>query len=201
MCGHLVFARPPSRPDKSSCWKGTSFLCSTDILVHQIPCISSNFSKVPCTTYTGSITFAATTWVTLMPLAMVTGVAVRYFTATATCLLLVVNSVWIFHDVQPWGKQGPSPPFRVCVITCMLVPKNMVFILAGMILDEKVSTSSFFITLTALFQSVRTMVWFAAISLPMTSSAWWHASKQDILDPCKEANNSSISLSLITFMI
>ena len=43
----------PSRQDKSRCWKSTSFLHSTDILVCWIPCISSSFSKVPGTTSTG----------------------------------------------------------------------------------------------------------------------------------------------------
>ena len=35
----------------------------------------------------------------------------------------------------------------------------------------------------------------------MESSAWQDGNKWDILDPFKEANNSSISLSLIMFMI
>ena len=35
----------PYRPDKSSCWKSTSILHSTNILVSWIPCISSNFSS------------------------------------------------------------------------------------------------------------------------------------------------------------
>ena len=35
----------------------------------------------------------------------------------------------------------------------------------------------------------------------MESSAWRHANKWDILNPFKEANNSSIFLSLIMFMI
>ena len=61
----------PSRPDKSSCWKSTSFLLSTDILVCWIPCTSSSSSKVLGSTSTGGTAFAATTWVTLMPLAIV----------------------------------------------------------------------------------------------------------------------------------
>ena len=77
----------------------------------------------------------------------------------------------------------------------------MVFVQACMILDEKASISSFCIVLKALFKSVRPMVWFAAVSLPTESSAWWHANKCDILYTFKEADNSSISLSLITFMI
>ena len=45
------------------------------------------------------------------------------------------------------------------------------------------------------------MVRFAAVSLLTESSAHWHANKWDIPDPFKEASNSSISLSLIMFMI
>ena len=72
---------------------------------------------------------------------------------------------------------------------------------ACMILDKKASISSFFIILTALFKSFGPVVWFTAISLLTESSAQWHANKQDTLNAFKEANNSSISLSLITFMI
>ena len=83
----------PSRPDNSSCWKSISLLHSTDILVCWIPWISSSFSSVPSATSTWATAFMATTWVTLMPLAMVIWVTVRFFTATATCLFLVVISV------------------------------------------------------------------------------------------------------------
>ena len=69
----------PSSPDKSSCWRSISFLHSIDILVHWIPCISSNFSSVPGITSTGGTLFAATTQVTLMPLLIVTDAAVWFF--------------------------------------------------------------------------------------------------------------------------
>ena len=36
-----------SSPDKCSCWRSISFLCSIDILVCWIPCILSNFFSVP----------------------------------------------------------------------------------------------------------------------------------------------------------
>ena len=68
----------PSRPDNSSCWKNISLLCSTDILVCWIPWISSSFSNVSSATSTWGSAFAAATWVTLMPLAMVIRVAVRF---------------------------------------------------------------------------------------------------------------------------
>ena len=83
----------PSMPDKSSCWKSSSFLCSTAILISQIPCISCTFSKVPGTTSIRGTTFTSTPWVTLTPLAMVIAVVVRFFTTTAVYLLPVVNSV------------------------------------------------------------------------------------------------------------
>ena len=98
----------------------------------------------------------------------------------------------VFMMLRLWGKQSLSPPSRVCIITCTLLPRNIVFVWACMIFDEKVSISSFFIVLT---------VWFAAVLLPMDSSAQWHTNKWDILNLCKETNNSSISLSLIMFMI
>ena len=71
-----------------------------------------------------------------------------------------------------------------------------------MILDEKASISSFFVVLTVSFKSVRSTVWVvAAASLLMEGSAQQHASKQEILDPFKEADNSSILLSLIMLLI
>ena len=77
----------------------------------------------------------------------------------------------------------------------------MVFVWACMILDEKAYIYSFFIILTACLKLVRPMIWFIAISLLMESSAQLHNNKQDTLNPFKEADNSSISLSLIMFMI
>ena len=68
-------------------------------------------------------------------------------------------------------------------------------------LVEKASISSLFIVLTASFKPVRSTVWFVAASLLMESYAQWHANKQDIPDPFKEADNSSILLPLITLMI
>ena len=69
-----------SRPDKSSCWKNNSFLYSTVILVHWIPCVLSNFSRVSGVTSTGGTTFATTTWVTLTPLAIEIVAAIKFFT-------------------------------------------------------------------------------------------------------------------------
>ena len=45
------------------------------------------------------------------------------------------------------------------------------------------------------------MVWCAAASPLMECSAQWHVNEWDILNPLKEAKNSSISHSLITLMI
>ena len=51
----------PSRPDKSSCCKSTSFLCPTNILACQIPCILLSFSNVPGKIPTCGMAFTATT--------------------------------------------------------------------------------------------------------------------------------------------
>ena len=67
-----------SRPDKTSLWKSSFFLCSTIILVHWIPCISSNFSSVRVTS-TGGNAFTATIWTILTPFVIVIGVAIRFF--------------------------------------------------------------------------------------------------------------------------
>ena len=75
----------PSKPDKSRCWKSTSFLCLTDIFALWIPCILLSFS-VPGETPTCGMAFAAMTWAILTPLAMVIRVVVRFFTMTTTCL-------------------------------------------------------------------------------------------------------------------
>ena len=112
-----------SWPDNSSCWKSISFLHSTDILDCWIPWISSSFSNVPSATSTWSTAFVATTWATLMPLAMVIRAAVSFFTMTTTHLFPVVISVWVFMTHKQWSKQGPWPPSRICIITCMLLPK------------------------------------------------------------------------------
>ena len=66
----------PSSPNKSSCWRSVSFLCS-NIWVHQTPIISFSFSNVPGITSMGSTLFTATTQVILMPLLIVIGAAVR----------------------------------------------------------------------------------------------------------------------------
>ena len=50
-----------SRPDKSSCWKGTSFLCSTNIPACWIPYILSSFSNIRGDITTCGIAYSATT--------------------------------------------------------------------------------------------------------------------------------------------
>ena len=86
------------------------FLHSTVILICWVPCISSNLSRVLGVTSTGGTTFTATTCVTLMPLAIVIGMAIRFFTTTATCLLPEITLVYMFTTLKPWGKWGPSTP-------------------------------------------------------------------------------------------
>ena len=191
----------PSRPDKSCYWRSTSFLLSTDILVHWIPCISSSSSNVLGVNSTGGRAFTATAWVTLMSLVIVIRMATRFFTTTTAHLLPEITSVYMFTTLRLWGKWGPSSPFRTWVITFMLFPWSMVFIQPCIILDEKVSTSSLFVILTASFKSVWSTVWCIIASPLIKSSARQHASNWAILNPFREADNSSISLSLITLMI
>ena len=109
-------------------WKSNFFLCSTVILICWIPCISSNVFRVLGFTFTGGTAFAATTWATLMPLVIVVEVAISFFTVTTTCLLPEITLVYVFTTLKPWGKWGPSPPFRDWVITCMSFPRSRVFI-------------------------------------------------------------------------
>ena len=95
-CVHTVawfLVDHPSRPDKYNCWKSASFLCSTDILALQIPCILLSFSTIPGATPTWGMAFTAMTQAILTPLVMVIGAAVRFFTMTTTCLLPVAISV------------------------------------------------------------------------------------------------------------
>ena len=61
-----------------------------------------------------------------MPLAIVIGMAIRFFTTTATCLLLEITLVYMFTTLKLWGKWGPSPPFRDWVVTCMWFPRSKV---------------------------------------------------------------------------
>ena len=190
-----------SRPDKSSCWKSSSFLWSAIILICCIPCISSNFFTVPGVTSTGGTTFTATTWVTLMPLAIVMEAAIRYFTTTATCLLPEITLVYVFTTLKLWGKWGWSPPFRDWVITYLLFPRIRVFIQPCIILDEKASTTSLFFIMIASFKSVGFTVCFVAVFFWIESPAYQQANNQAILNPFKETDNSSIKLSLMMLLI
>ena len=187
-----------SRPHKLNCWKSNFFLCTTGIVVCWIPCISSNFSRVLGAIYNGDPTFAASTWMTLMPLAIVIRVAIRFFTTTTTCLLPEVTLLYMFITPKPWGKHGPSSPFRDWVITYMLFPRSRVFIHLCII---KTSTSSFFLVLTTSFKWVGSTYWFATVFLWIKSPAHQQANNWVILNQFRKTNNSSISLSLITLMI
>ena len=136
-----------------------------------------------------------------MPMAIVIRMAIRFFTTTATCLLPEIISLYVFTTLKPWGKWGPSPPFRDWVITYMLFPRSRVFLQLCIILDKKASTSSFSVVLTVLFKSVRSTVWFVAVSLSVESPAHQHANNWAIHDPFKETDNTLISLALITLII
>ena len=83
----------PCRPDKSSCWKSTPFLCSADILVLWIPCISSSFFNISGETPFCGMAFTDTIWAILTPLVIVIGAEVRFLATATTYLLPVAISV------------------------------------------------------------------------------------------------------------
>ena len=83
----------------------------------------------------------------------------------------------------------------------MLHPRSKAFIQPCVILDEKASISSLLVVLTISFKLVGSTVGGAVASLLTESSAQWQANSCAILNPFKEADNSCISLSLITLMI
>ena len=113
-----------SRPDKSSCWKSNFFLCSTIILFHWIPCISSSFCRVLGVTSTGGVIFTTTTWVTLTPLAIVIGAAIKFFTTTRTHLLPEITcSLHSSHEAS--GVHHPLSGIEL--ITCMLFSQEQGF--------------------------------------------------------------------------
>ena len=103
----------PFKPDRSSCWKRVSFLHSTDILICWLTWILSSLSRVLGINFTGGTTFVSTTWVTLMPLVMVIGTVIRFFTTTARHLLPVVTLVYVFTTHSPQGKWGSLPPLSL----------------------------------------------------------------------------------------
>ena len=176
----------PSRPDRSSCWKITSLLLSTDILVCWIPCTLSSSPMF---------------WLPLpLEALIVIRMAIRFSTITATHLLQEITSVYMFTALRPWGKWGPSSPLRDWVITCMMFPRSRIFIPLYMILDIKSSIPSFFVVLTASFKLVGTTVWFVTPLLWVESSAQWHVNNWATFGPFKEAKSSWISLSLITLI-
>ena len=190
----------PSRPDRSSCWKTppSSIQPTSQSAGYLTSHIASPRFQVP------------------LPLGhCIHSYCLGDFNAFANsdqnghqifhyyCNLLAPSSHFSvgIHNTQAMRQAESITHFRVCIITCMLFPKSMVFVWPCKILDKKVSISSFFVVLTASFKSVRSTVWFAAASLLMESYVWWNANKQYILDPFKETDNSSILLSLITLMI
>ena len=136
-----------------------------------------------------------------MPLAILIRMAIKFFTTNTTHLLPEMTSVYVFTTLKLWGKWGPSPSFKTRVITCLLFLRSMVFIWPCITLDKKASTSSLFVVLTATYKSVWSTIWCIAASSLIDSSAHQHANNQAILDPFREADNSLISLSLITLMI
>ena len=117
----------------------------------------SSFSNIPGETPTCGMAFAAMTQVILTPLAMVIWVASQILHHNHYLHMLpVAILVQGIHDAQPMRQAGNHlPPPGLCIITCMLLPRNMVLVWACMIFEEKASISSFLVILTASFKLVR----------------------------------------------
>ena len=122
---------------KSSCWKSTSLLHSTNILVCWIPCISSSFSKVPAMTFTWGTVFAATTWATLMLLVIVIGAAIRFF--HHDCTSITPSSLFGvgIYDTQTLRQAGSITPLHGLHHYIHVLLRSMVFIWLCTILDKK----------------------------------------------------------------
>ena len=104
--------------------------------------------------------------------------------------------------LRPWGKQVSFLPFSgACVIMYMLLPCNTVLVQPCPILDKKASISSHFIVFMASFKSVRSGIGLVTVVFLRESSVQCPANRQDILDPLSKTYCSSISLSLMMFMI
>ena len=180
-----------SRSDKSSCWKSSSFLCSTNILILWIPCISYNFFRVLGVTSTGGTTFSATTWVTLVPWVIVIRMAVRFFTTTATCLLPEITLVYVFTTLKPWGKWGPSPLSEIESLHAYCFP-GAGFSFCHVLFWMKKHLSLPLCHFDCLIQ-ISQIHCFVCMQFPSELKvAYWNANNWAILDPFKETSDSSI---------
>ena len=130
--------------------------------------------------------------------------AIRFFTTTATPLLLEITLVYMFTTLKPWGKWGSSPPFRDWCYYMHVVSQEQGFHLANMYfgLTKAVPTSSFFVILTASFKSVRSTVWFVS-SFPLNWKSYSKTCQQSGRPAIysKETDNLSILLLLNMLMI
>ena len=193
----------PSKPDRSSCWKRVFFLCSTDILTCWLPWILSSLSRVLGVNFTEGTVFMATNWVTLMPLGMPWW-WLEWSLGFLPLLELVCPcshfGVCVHHTHSV--KQVGSFTFPQCLSHYMHVTSHeKIFIWPCIILDEKASISSHLVVLTTSFKLAGSAVGRAVASLLTENPAQWHANIWDIINPFKEAANSSILLSLITLTI
>ena len=191
----------PCWSDRSSYQKSTFLLCSTDILVCWISYTSSSFSKVLGATSTWDTAFAAISLSDFNTLGNSDQNGHQIFHYDCSSLAPSSHFSVSIHNTQAMRQVGSITPLKGLHHYMHVVLQEHGFCSAMYDLYEKASISSFFVGLTASFKSVRSTVWLAAASPLMESSTQWHANEQDILDPFMEADNSSISYSLIMLMI
>ena len=196
-----------SRPDKSSCWKSNFFLCSTIILVHWIPCISSNFSKVSAVTFTWEHHICSNYLGHFNTPSCNSdqGGTIRFFTTTTTGLLPEVPLVYMFTMLKPWGKMGiHNSLFRDWVITCMLFPRRRVFMFSHVLFWTKKCPllPSWLFWPPHLSQAGSTVL-FATVPFSNQKSCSLTSQQSGYpCDPFRETQQlASISISLIMLMI
>ena len=175
-----------SRPDKSSCWKSSFFLCWTIILVCWIPCISSNFPRNVGGYFHGGMAFATTTWVTLMPLAIVIGTGIRFFTTTATHLLPEITGVLVQHT-QTTRQVRSITPFQGLSLYMHVVSQEQGFCSAVYYFGWKKHplVPSLLFLLPGL-SWLGPQFWFATVFHWIKSPACCQANNQAIFDPFRE---------------
>ena len=190
----------PSRQDKSSCWRSTSFLCSINILVHWMPCTSSMPLKF---------------WLPVQLEAQHSQLPLGWFNSLGNS---DQNSHQVFHyhhnlftprnhyDVcvhytQAMRQVGSIPSFQNLSHYIHVVFKEHGYNFTVYYFEQKGVYLFPLCSLTASFKLVRSNVCCRVASPVIESSTCQHASKWALLNTFKEADNSLISLSLIMLMI
>ena len=189
----------PSRPDKSSCWKSTSFLHSINILVHWMPCTSSMPLKF---------------WMPVQLEAEHSQLPLGWFNTLGNS---DGNSHQVFHYhhtlftprnhfgvcvhyTQAMRQVWSIPSFQNLSHYIHVVFKEHGFHFAVYYFEQKGVYLFFLCSVTASFKLVTSNVW-CIVASPVIESSMCQHSKWAILNTSKEADNALISLSLIMLMI